>query len=57
MTDHARVAALHDALASLLAGYSEAARLLSEAEPEIRDAVLAPLRRAADSAAAVLAST
>ncbi|HEU0130922.1 MAG TPA: hypothetical protein VFQ85_08030 [Mycobacteriales bacterium] len=54
MTD--TVAALRGAVAELLAGYSEVARLLPEVAPaETRDAVLAPLRRAADSAAAALA--
>lgn len=53
----ARVAALRDAVAQLLGGYSEVAVLLSESDPETREAVLAPLRRAAESAAAVLAST
>lgn len=52
-----RVAALRGAVAELLAGYSEVARLLAGSEPETREAVLAPLRRAADSAAAVLASS
>ncbi|HEX8004540.1 MAG TPA: hypothetical protein VF519_17765 [Mycobacteriales bacterium] len=57
MTDtDGRVAALRGAVGELLAGYSEVARLLADAEPETRDAVLAPLRRAADSAASVLAS-
>ena len=53
----ARVAALRDAVASLLEGYSEVARLLGDAEPETREALLAPLRRAAEDAAAVLASS
>ena len=52
-----RVAALRGAVAELLSGYSEVARLLSESDPETRDALLAPLRRAADSAASVLASS
>lgn len=51
-----RVAALRGAVSELLAGYSEVARLMSGAEPSLRDAVLAPLRRAADTAASVLAS-
>lgn len=58
MTDtDARVAALRLAVAELLGGYSQVASLLTDAEPELRDSLLAPLRRAADSAAAVLAST
>ena len=52
----ARVAALRLAVAELLGGYSEAAHLLTDVDPALRDALLAPLRRAADSAAAVLAS-
>lgn len=58
MTDtEPRVVALRSAVGELLAGYSEVARLLSEADPETREALLAPLRRAADNAAAVLASS
>lgn len=56
MTDDARMAALREAVGELLAGYSEVARLLSDAEPETRDVLLAPLRRAADTAASVLAA-
>ena len=52
MTDDVRVRALTGAVAELLAGYSEVARLLPD-----EDAVLAPLRRAADNAAAALAET
>jgi hypothetical protein len=62
MTDTAtdedtRVEALRGAVAELLAGYSEVARLLPDVEPsgDVRDRVLAPLRRVADSAAAALA--
>jgi hypothetical protein len=50
-----RVVALRHAVAELLGGYSEVANLLTDADPALRDALLAPLRRAADSAAAVLA--
>jgi hypothetical protein len=50
-----RVVALKGAVAELLAGYSEVARLVPELAPEHRDPLLAPLRRAADSAAAALA--
>lgn len=53
----ARLAALRAAVGELLAGYSEVARLLADAEPETRDGLLGPLRRAADSAAAVLATS
>lgn len=53
----ARVAALRAAVGELLAGYSEVARMLSGTDPETRDALLAPLRRAADSAASVLATS
>lgn len=53
----ARVAALRDAVASLLDGYSEVARLLAGADAQTRETLLAPLRRAADSAAAVLATS
>lgn len=56
MADDMRVTMLKEALGELLAGYSEVARLLSEAEPETRDVLLAPLRRAADSAATALAA-
>jgi hypothetical protein len=52
-----RVVALRGAVAELLAGYSDVARLLSESEAAVRDPLLAPLRRAADSAAAVLAAS
>jgi hypothetical protein len=52
-----RVVALRGAVAELLAGYSDVARLLSESAAEVRDPLLAPLRRAADSAAAVLAAS
>lgn len=55
--DDQRVAALRSAVAELLAGYSEVARLLAESPAETRDPLLAPLRRAADNAAAVLASS
>ena len=55
--DGALVAALRGAVAELLGGYSEVASLLTDADPELRDALLAPLRRAADSAAVVLASS
>ena len=51
-----RVGALRGAVAELLAGYSEVARLLADVDPSLRDAVLSPLRRAADSAASVLGS-
>jgi hypothetical protein len=51
-----RVAALRSAVGELLGGYSEVARLLADADPQMRDTLLAPLRRAADSAAATLAS-
>jgi hypothetical protein len=54
MTDDARIAALTQALGELLAGYSEVARLVPELAPEVTDPLLTPLRRAADSAAAVL---
>lgn len=58
MTDarEARLAALSGAVGELLAGYSEVARLLSESDPETRETLLAPLRRAAESAASALAS-
>ncbi len=56
MSDEARMTALKEAVGELLAGYSELARLLSDAEPETRDVLLAPLRRAADSAATALAA-
>lgn len=56
MTDDARMTALREAVGELLAGYSELARLLTDAEPETRDVLLAPLRRAADSAASALAA-
>jgi len=52
-----RVAALRSAVGELLGGYSEVARLLSDADPQTRDTLLAPLRRAADNAASVLASS
>jgi hypothetical protein len=55
--DDTRVAALRGAVAELLAGYSDVARLLSDSDAALRDPVLAPLRRAADSAAAVLAAS
>lgn len=55
--DDSRVAALRGAVAELLDGYAEVARLLSESPSEVRDPLLAPLRRAADSAASVLASS
>jgi hypothetical protein len=55
--DDTRVVALRGAVAELLAGYSDVARLLSESDAELRDPLLAPLRRAADSAAAVLAAS
>ena len=55
MTDDARIAVLTQAVGELLAGYSEVARLVPELAPEVTDPLLAPLRRAADSAAAVLA--
>lgn len=56
MTDDARVHALRVAVGELLAGYSEVAKLLPELAPEdVHDPLLAPLRRAADSAAAALA--
>jgi len=50
MTDDVRVSALRGAVAELLQGYSEVARLMPD-----NDLVLAPLRRAADNAAAALA--
>lgn len=53
----ARVEALRGAVTELIAGYTEVARLLADADPESREAFLAPLRRAADSAAAVLATS
>ena len=58
MTDAttARMDALRSAVGELLAGYSEVARLLSEAEPEMRETLRAPLRAAAENAAAVLAA-
>ena len=56
MADEVLVTALRDAVAELLAGYSEVARLLADAEPSTRDALLAPLRRAADTAASALAA-
>ena len=55
MTDEVRVAALRSAVGELLDGYSEVARLVSALSPDVRDPLLAPLRRAADSAAAALA--
>ncbi len=55
LDDAGRVAALRGAVAELLAGYSEVARLVPELAPDARDPILAPLRRAADSAAAALA--
>lgn len=56
MTDtDSRVAALRGAVAELLSGYSEVARLLSGYDPETRDALLAPLRTAAEGAASALA--
>jgi hypothetical protein len=53
--DDDRVTALRGAVAELLAGYSEVARLVPQLAPDVRDPLLAPLRRAADSAAAALA--
>jgi hypothetical protein len=53
--DDVRVTALRTAVGELLDGYSEVARLVSSLAPDVRDPLLAPLRRAADSAAAVLA--
>lgn len=53
----ARVAALRAAVGELLSGYSEVARLLADSDAETRDALLGPLRRAADSAASVLATS
>ena len=50
MTDDVRVRALRGAVAALLDGYSEVARLVPG-----DDAVLGPLRAAADNAAAALA--
>ena len=55
MTDDTRVHALRAAVGELLDGYSEVAKLLPQLAPDLRDPVLAPLRRAADSAAAALA--
>ena len=55
MTDDARVHALRAAVGELLNGYSEVARLLPQLAPDVSDPVLAPLRAAADSAAAALA--
>lgn len=55
MTDDTRVEALREAVGALLAGYSEVARLVPELAPDVRDPLLAPLRRAADSAVAALA--
>lgn len=55
-TTNARMDALRSAVGELLAGYSEVARLLSDATPETRDALLAPLRLAAENAASVLAA-
>lgn len=55
MTEDARVTVLREAVGELLAGYSEVARLVPELAPDVRDPLLAPLRRAADSAAAALA--
>jgi hypothetical protein len=56
MSHEERVGALKGAVAELLDGYTEVARLLADAEPALRDAVLTPLRRAADNAAAALAA-
>ncbi|HVF06466.1 MAG TPA: hypothetical protein VNA20_16615 [Frankiaceae bacterium] len=56
MTDDIRVHALRAAVGELLDGYSEVARLLPELAPDVRDPLLAPLRRAADSAAAALST-
>lgn len=50
MTDDIRVSALRGAVAELLEGYSEVARLVPDNE-----FILGPLRRAADNAAAALA--
>ena len=55
--DDTRVAALRGAIAEMLDGYAEVGRLVSGMAPEMRDPLLAPLRRAADSAAAVLAQS
>ena len=55
MTEDAKVHALRAAVGELLDGYSEVAKLLPQLAPDLRDPVLAPLRRAADSAAAALA--
>ncbi len=52
-----RVAALRAAVGELLAGYSEVARLLTDADPATRESLLAPLRSAADNAASVLGSS
>jgi hypothetical protein len=52
-----RVEALRAAVAELLGGYSDVARLLAGSDAELREPVLAPLRRAADNAAAVLAAS
>ena len=52
-----RVAALRVAVGELLAGYAEVARLAPLLPEDLRDSVLVPLRRAADSAATALAQS
>ena len=51
-----RVSALRDAVTQLLEGYAELARRLPEfgPPPEVEEELLAPLRSAAENAAALL---
>lgn len=57
MTDEARMTALRGALTELLLGYNEVGRIAHDLPEQVREPLLAPLRRAADSAAAALAQS